>query len=269
MGREFPFEVIGTEEWTAGYTLIAEHYGRGRVFLAGDAAHLFTPTAGQGYNTSVDDVANLSWKLAAVCQGWGGPRLLATYESERRPIAERNTRFARSVAKFWHGFQLPPELEDDGPAGAAARAELGKRLCAFGMGEYGIPGIHFGVYYGGSPIVFTEPGEGPKDDPHHYTPRAWPGARAPHLWLEEGVALFDRFGRDFTLLRLDPRAPTRAFEAAAHAHGVPLTVLDDGRAETRTLYEQDLVLIRPDQHVAWRGDGDAAAAAVIDRAVGF
>ena len=269
MGRDFPFEVLGTEEWTSGFTLVAEHYGRGRVFLAGDAAHLFTPTAGQGYNTSVDDVANLGWKLAAVCLGWGGPKLLATYESERRPIAERNTRFARSVAKFWHTFQLPPELEDEGAAGDAARAELGGRLCAFGMGEFDIPGIHFGVYYGGSPIVFTEPGDGPVDDPHNYTPRAWPGARAPHLWLDSGVALFDRFGRDFTLLRLNPLAATGAFEKAARVRGVQLTVLDDAREETRTVYERDLVLIRPDQHIAWRGDAATDATAVIDRAVGF
>jgi 2-polyprenyl-6-methoxyphenol hydroxylase-like FAD-dependent oxidoreductase len=269
MGCDFPFEVIGTQEWTAGFTLIAEHYGRGRVFLAGDAAHLFTPTAGQGYNTSVDDVTNLGWKLAAVCLGWGGPNLLATYESERKPIAERNTRFARSVAKFWHTFQLPPELEDEGPAGDAVRSELGTRLRAFGWGEFDIPGIHFGVFYGGSPIVFTEPGEGPIDDPHSYTPRAWPGGRAPHLWLEEGVALFDRFGRDFTLLKLNPRAASETFEEAARVRGVPLTILDDSREETRTLYERNLILIRPDQHIAWRGDGADDAGTVIDRAVGF
>lgn len=269
MGRDFPFEILGTQAWTSGFTLIAEHYGRGRVFLAGDAAHLFTPTAGQGYNTSVDDVSNLAWKLAAVCLGWGGPKLLPTYESERRPIAERNTSFARSVAKFWHTFQLPPELEDEGPAGDGARSALGARLEAFGLGEFNIPGIHFGMYYGGSPIVFTEEGEGPVDDPHNYTPRAWPGARAPHVWLEENVALFDRFGRDFTLLRLNSSISADGFEEAARTRGVPLKVLDDGREETRALYERDLILIRPDQHIAWRGDGTADARSILDRAIGF
>ena len=125
-GTEFPHEIISIAEWTAGFTLVAERFAAGRVFLAGDAAHLFTPTAGQGYNTSVDDAANLGWKLAAVCQGWGGPQLLASYEAERQPIAHRNTRFARAMAESIGRITIPADIES--PEGEAARAALGEKL---------------------------------------------------------------------------------------------------------------------------------------------
>ena len=253
-GRSFPYEILGIAEWTAGFTLVAERYGQGRVFLAGDAAHLFTPTAGLGYNTSVDDVANLGWKLAAVCQGWGAPALLSTYGIERRPIAERNTRFARSVAETFRNLGMPPTLEDDSPDGAAARAALGARLYSSSVREFDAPGIHLGIFYDGSPIVAAEPGDPPPDDSNWYVPYARSGARAPHAWLGPGEALYDRFGRDFTLLRLTAGRDTGALERAARMRGVPLTVLDLARDDLRQLYGNDLVLVRPDQHVAWRGD---------------
>ena len=144
-GRQFPYEIIDIAEWTAGFTLVAERYGVGRIFIAGDAAHLFTPTAGQGYNTSVDDVANLGWKPAAVCQGWGGPALLSTYEIERKAIGYRNTRFARSIADFFSQLHLPETLEMDSGKGDAARAELGSRLQELAWREFDAPGIHFGT----------------------------------------------------------------------------------------------------------------------------
>jgi 2-polyprenyl-6-methoxyphenol hydroxylase-like FAD-dependent oxidoreductase len=267
-GRPFPYDILGIAEWTAGFTLVAERYGAGRIFLAGDAAHLFTPTAGLGYNTSVDDAVNLGWKLAAVCGGWGAPALLVTYEIERRPIAERNTRFARSVAETFRSLDMPPCFEEDTPEGAAARAALGERLYASSSREFEAPGIHLGIFYHGSPIVAAEPGEPLHDDPGRYVPHATPGARAPHAWLGEGEALFDRFGRDFTLLRLAAGRDTRALEQAAQARGVPLTILDIPRDDLRRLYESDLALVRPDQHVAWRGnklprDADALLAQVV------
>ncbi|HET7763867.1 MAG TPA: FAD-dependent oxidoreductase [Burkholderiales bacterium] len=266
-GREFAFEILGIAEWTAGFTLVAERFGKGRVFIAGDAAHLFTPTGGQGYNTSVDDVSNLGWKLAAVCQGWGGRELLASYERERRPIAQRNTLFARAMADSIGRIELPAELEERGAAGEAARAALGERLLRHAATEFEIPGIHLGVFYAGSPIVVPD-GEPPPDDWHRYTPSGAPGARAPHVWLEDGVSIFDRLGRDFTLLRLDPGVDIRPVVAAARRRGVPLTALDVSSTEARDLYARDLVLVRPDHHVAWRGnalpdDADALLARVV------
>jgi 2-polyprenyl-6-methoxyphenol hydroxylase-like FAD-dependent oxidoreductase len=253
-GRDLAWNILGIAEWTAGFTLVAERYGRGRVFLAGDAAHLFTPTAGLGYNTSVDDAANLGWKLAAVCQGWGGLQLLATYEVERRPIAERNTRFARSIADFYRTLGKSALLEEDSAAGATARAEFGKRCLALSTREFDAPGIQLGMFYHGSPIIAAEPGDPPPDDANWYVPHARPGARAPHAWLGEGEALYDRFGPEFTLMKLRAECDTRALKQAAQNRGMPLTVLELPRADIRALYGRDLVLVRPDHHVAWRGD---------------
>jgi 2-polyprenyl-6-methoxyphenol hydroxylase-like FAD-dependent oxidoreductase len=250
-GCALRYEILDIADWTAGFTLVAERYGGSRTFLAGDAAHLFTPTAGLGYNTAVDDVSNLGWKLAAVCQGWGGTELLHSYQTERKPVAERNTRFARSVAETFRNLVLPPTLEDD--AGAAARAELGRRLLASCTREFDAPGIHLGAFYGDSPIIAAEPGEPPPDDPGQYVAQARAGARAPHLWLADDVALYDRLGRDFTLLALDGAPDTAALEAAAAARNVPLTVLRIAHPDARELCAASLVLIRPDQHVAWRG----------------
>lgn len=251
-GCEFPHEIIGIAEWTAGFTLVAERFSAGRVFLAGDAAHLFTPTAGQGYNTSVDDAANLGWKLAAVCQGWGGSHLLTSYEQERQPIAHRNTRFARSMAESIGRIEIPGDIEAE--SAAASRTALGESLYDHAAAEFDIPGVHFGVFYGGSPIVVSDGSPAPIDDPHRYTPNTTPGARAPHLWLRDGSALFDHFGRDFTLLKLGGSADTGAIEAATRSLGIPLKVLTIDEPEARDLYARDLVLVRPDQHVAWRGN---------------
>lgn len=271
-GRPFPYEILGIAEWTAGFTLVAERYGAGRIFLAGDAAHLFTPTAGLGYNTSVDDAANLGWKLAAVCQGWGGPELLASYEIERRPIAERNTRFARSVAEVFRSIDVLSILEDDCAEGAAARASLGDRLYESSVREFEAPGIHLGMFYDASPIIAAEPGDPPAHESSRYVPHARPGARAPHAWLGEGKALYDRFGREFTLMQLAGGHDTRALAQAAMQRGVPLTVLELARDGIRQLYDRDLVLVRPDQHVAWRGnalppDCDALIAQVVGASV--
>src|SRR5882724_7606372 len=259
-GRDFPFEVLGIAEWTAGYTLVAERFGAGRAFIAGDAAHLFTPTGGQGYNTSVDDVSNLGWKLAAVCQGWGGPSLLLSYENERKPIAHRNTSFARAMADSIGKVELSAALEAEGAAGEAARAALGERLYRHAATEFDIPGIHLGVFYAGSPVVVPDGTSAPADDSHRYTPNAVPGARAPHVWLEDGVSIFDRFGRDFTLVRFNPHVPSEAIGAAARKLGLPLAVLDVACEEARDLYARDLVLVRPDHHVAWRGNSEPADA---------
>ncbi len=254
-GRSFDFRIIDIAEWNAGFMLVAERFGSDRLFLAGDAAHLFTPTSGLGYNTSVDDASNLGWKLAAVCQGWGGAELLASYSAERRPIAQRNTRFARQIAEYFRSISIPEALEETTPTGESARAEFGQWLDGVGEREFDTPGIHFGVFYDQSSIVVPEPGPAPPDDPHWYEPHARPGARAPHHWLADGQALQDRFGQDFTLMRLDRGAPdTGPFERACAGAGLPLDVIEVDDDAVRSLYGHALVLIRPDHHVAWRGD---------------
>lgn len=260
MGAPFDREIIGFSEWTAGYMLVAERFADARpeprLLLAGDAAHLFTPTGGQGYNTAVDDAVNLGWKLAARCLGWGGPNLLASYELERQPIARRNTRFSYAMAESIGRLPVPECLEDNSTAGAEARALLGERLAEHARSEFDIPGIHLGVFYAGSPLIGLDASAAPADDWYHYTPHGTPGARAPHLWLDDGRAIFDLFGRDFTLLCLGKSSLQTAQKAAtrARAAGIPIDCLGIDNDIARQLYGADFVLIRPDHHIGWRSD---------------
>lgn len=258
VGTDIPFEILAHGKWTAGVALVAEKFVHGqRIALAGDAVHLFTPTGGFGMNTGVDDAANLAWKLAALVQGWGGPNLLASYQTERKPIAVRNTSAARTLAKSVGNVPVPPELDDDTEAGERARATTGAFLSTFGE-EYASLGVQLGARYDASSIVVSDASP-PPDDLFSYTPTSIPGGRAPHVWLgesrEAGGSLFDQFGIGFTLLCLNPAAQdTSSFENAAKRRGMPLKVLRMHDERLRRLYEVNFALIRPDQHIAWRGN---------------
>lgn len=258
MGRpDIPFEILSQSPWTAGVALVAEEFGRGRVLLAGDTVHLFTPTGGFGMNTGIDDVANLSWKLAAAVQGWGGQGLLATYELERKPIALRNTGAARELAKVITAVAVPPHLEHTTAEGEAARRVVGASLAEH-RDEVTSWGVQLGARYDASPLTVSD--SPPPADVHaDYVPSAVPGGRAPHLWLNDrrgsGDSLFDHFGRGFTLLELGENPPSgAALQNAAEAGRVPLKTLRITDALARERYERDLVLVRPDQHIAWRGN---------------
>jgi 2-polyprenyl-6-methoxyphenol hydroxylase-like FAD-dependent oxidoreductase len=254
LGKSCPVEIINRSAWHAGYSLVAQHYQRGRVFLAGDAVHLFTPTGGLGYNTAIEDVVNLAWKLAAMVEGWGGVQLLATYETERRQIGRRNTGFARYFANSIGNFVAPQEIEEETPKGAAARERAGAYLNRHVREEFNIPGITFGARYDGSPIIAGDGTVPPPDRMNDYLPSAVPGGRAPHAWLEDGCSLYDAFGFEFSLLRLGAKAPdASALVDAAARRRMPVTVVDLPQDELRDLYDADLALIRPDQIVAWRG----------------
>ncbi|MSQ49851.1 MAG: monooxygenase [Betaproteobacteria bacterium] len=272
-GQEAPVTVLGNRLWTAGVALWADRFWSGeRIFLAGDAIHLFTPTGGFGLNTGIDGAGNLAWKLAALVQGWGGQKLKASYEAERRPIAKRNTTAAQMLAKNVGDVEIRPQIEAVGPAGDAARKSAGDYLDTFGE-EFASIGVQLGVRYDGSPIIF-EDGTPPRDSINCYTPSGVPGGRAPHYFIDPpGMAhrrsLFDRFGVGFTLLRFTDQTDGAALIAAAQRRGVPLEVVDVADADARDLYGRDLVLIRPDQHICWRGDRlPADCAALIAKAVG-
>jgi FAD binding domain len=254
IGANIAVEVLGQGSWTAGRALVAECYRRGRVLLCGDAAHLFTPTGGFGMNTGIDDAANLAWKLAAVVAGWGGSELIDSYELERRPIAARNTaaahRFARSVGNLY----AAADLEADSETGAAARGEALAYLSTFGE-QFAALGVQLGARYDASPVILSDGTDPPGDELAIYAPSACPGGRTPHLWLASGRSLFDILGRGFTLLCLRGRGENaHRLLAAASQRGLPLTLADLTEPEARELYGRDYALVRPDQHVAWRGD---------------
>jgi 2-polyprenyl-6-methoxyphenol hydroxylase-like FAD-dependent oxidoreductase len=269
LGREIPIEVLSVLTWTAGHALVAERFGQGRVFIGGDAAHLFTPTGGLGYNTAVEDAVNLGWKLAHVLQKRAPHKLLASYEAERRPLAQRNTAYARQFADSVGLFVATPDLEADTPAGAATRAAAHEHLSRHVRLEFNIPGVTFGGRYDGSPLIVPDGSQPPPDAPNSYAPTACPGGRPPHAWLEDGRSLYDSLHFEWTLLVLGPQPPdTQVFEQAARALGLDLKVMRHPQDALLRLYEAPLALIRPDQIVAWRGHNAGAAHTVLARACG-
>jgi 2-polyprenyl-6-methoxyphenol hydroxylase-like FAD-dependent oxidoreductase len=270
LGREIPIEVLSCGTWTAGHSLVAQSFGRGRVLIAGDAAHLFTPTGGLGYNTAVEDAVNLGWKLAQAVRGTSPGSLLASYEAERKPLALRNTAYARRFADSVGLFPALPELEAEGPQGEAARREAAAHLQAHVRLEFNIPGVTFGGRYDASPLVVPDGTAPPPDTANSYVPTACPGGRPPHAWLADGRSLYDSFHAEWTLLALGPQPPaTEAFVQAARALALDLRVVHHAEPSLRDLYEAPLALIRPDQVVAWRGQAARDAIAVLRRANGL
>ena len=266
LGADVPFDIISGGPWTGGLALVAEHYQQGRVFLAGDAAHLFTPLGGIGMNTGIGDVMNLCWKIAAEHQGWAGPRLVETYEGERRPFGVRNAQLGVACTRVMDRWVPPADCEMDGADAQAAREKFGARIMAEDIPQYLTVGLQLGERYEGSPIVWPEATPAPPDHWDRYEPVVRAGARAPHYWLAERHALFDEFGPGFTLLDFGADDDDRdAFANAAAARGVPLKIV---RLPPNDLYRSKLVLVRPDQHIAWHGDATNDAMAVIDRTRG-
>jgi 2-polyprenyl-6-methoxyphenol hydroxylase-like FAD-dependent oxidoreductase len=262
------FEMLSVNEWTQ-HLLCAERYGEGRVFVAGDAAHLVIPTGGLGMNTGVGDAADLSWKLAATLAGWAGPQLLASYEAERRPIGLRNVKASRAAMTGRLGWRAAyrPNIRDNTPEGRATRAEMAALFDIQQRKVTEISGIEAGYRYVDSPIICRESGDGPDPDNPFYIPTTWPGARLPHVWLNDGAALHDRLGAGYSLLRLGgTRADTSSLESSFREMQAPLEVLDVAGDRPREIFQFDLLLVRPDLHVVWRGNElpqDAAKIAMI------
>ncbi|MDI1237017.1 MAG: FAD-dependent oxidoreductase [Polaromonas sp.] len=269
MGAHLAIEVMSVGTWTAGHSLVAQSFQRGRVFIGGDAAHLFTPTGGLGYNTAVEDAVNLGWKLAAVVRGQAPPQMLDSYGPERQPLAERNTAYARRFADSVGSFGATDLLEQEGAEGQAERERAARYLNQHVRLEFNIPGVTFGGRYDGSPLIVKDGSTPPPDDAGNYQPSASPGGRAPHAWLEDGRSLYDSFNFEWTLLALGPDAPdTRAFVDAAAALGLDLKVVQQPSEALLALYEAPLALIRPDQIVAWRGSDGRQALQVLKQATG-
>jgi 2-polyprenyl-6-methoxyphenol hydroxylase-like FAD-dependent oxidoreductase len=270
VGRPYNVEWLGVSIWERR-SLVAESYGRGRVFLAGDAVHQLSPTGALGMNTGIADVVDLGWKLAAVAQGWGGPNLLASYDAERRPVGRRaidkTSEFHLAHGKFGESFAA---IDGDSPEGRALRERLGKDLVRDVGAMFRTIGLQVGYRYENSPVVVPDGTPAPPDDAENYIASARPGSRAPHVAIEDGRSALDLFGHGFVLLRFGDDAPDGAgLAGAAKLRGVPLRIATMAGPEAAALYERKLVLVRPDGHVAWRGDAEPSdALAVIDRVRG-
>jgi 2-polyprenyl-6-methoxyphenol hydroxylase-like FAD-dependent oxidoreductase len=261
VGPDFEYEVLSKEDWY-GRRLVADKFRDRRVFICGDAAHLWVPYAGYGMNAGIADAANLAWILAAHLQGWAPESILEAHEAERLPITEQVSHFAMNHAHKMarQRGSVPDDIEDCGPEGERNRAELGKRAYELNVQQYCCGGLNFGYFYDKSPIIVYDGQKQPGYSMYDFEPSTVPGCRTPHFWLEDGRSLYDAMGEGYTLLRLDPCADASVLVAAARAKGVPFSVLDVSPGEAGPVYQEKFVLSRPDQHVAWRGNKIPTAA---------
>jgi 2-polyprenyl-6-methoxyphenol hydroxylase-like FAD-dependent oxidoreductase len=267
VGPDFRYEVLSREDWF-GRRLVADRFRDRRVFICGDAAHIWVPYAGYGMNAGIADAMDLSWTLAAHLNGWAGDRILEAYERERLPITEQVSHFAMNHAHAMARQRgaVPQDIESPGPEGERIRVAVGKSAYELNVQQYCCAGLNFGYYYTGSPIIAYDGETPPPYTMSSFTPSTVPGCRVPHLWLRDGRSLYDALGTGYTLLRFDPGVAVDGLEAAARLRGVPLLVFDVDAEESPTLYREKLVLSRPDQHVAWRGDAPPVdPLALVDR----
>jgi len=256
VGRDFEFEILSTMPWIRR-EYVADSYGTERVFLIGDAAHLNSPTGAFGMNTGMQDAVDISWKLEAAVRGWGGPKLLHSYGAERRPVALRNVKEATANLKRMMSTREkkpPKEIFENGPAGDRAREIFGAEYMDMMKQEWFTLGIHLGYWYENSPVIVPDGTPQPPDEVMTYTQTARPGSRAPHVWLAPGKSTLDLFGKGFVLLRFSTETDANPMLVAAKAKGVPMHLEDINQPDAATAYGRKLVIVRPDGHVAWRGD---------------
>jgi 2-polyprenyl-6-methoxyphenol hydroxylase-like FAD-dependent oxidoreductase len=256
VGVPVDFEMITCNPWRQNL-LLAERFAEGRVFMAGDAVHLVIPTGGLGMNGGVGDAIDLSWKLAGALQGWGGPNLLRSYEIERRQVGDRNvgaSRHATLGRRRWRSMWRP-YIRDNTEQGAELRAAISRVADLEQRKSNDMIGAELGYRYVDSPIIADIPG-GPEHLFRTYEPTSWPGARLPHVWLKDGSPIQDRLPTDgYTILRLGKSvADLSALAKAIGAYGAKVTSLDIRDEPARAVYGYDLLLLRPDLHVVWRGN---------------
>jgi 2-polyprenyl-6-methoxyphenol hydroxylase-like FAD-dependent oxidoreductase len=252
---DFKYEIISKEDWY-GRRLIASKFRDRCAFIAGDAAHIWVPYAGYGMNAGIADAMNLSWLLAAHLNGWAPAAILDAYEAERWPITSQVSRFAMShaEAEIKRRGAVPDEIEETGPRGEAVRREVGRLTYEINVQQYACAGLNFGAYYDASPIIAYDGAAQPSYTMNSYTASTVPGCRTPHFFRDDGSSLYDAMGPEFTLLRFDPDLDVTSMIEAADARGVPLGILDVRQPASAAFESGGLVLSRPDQHVAWRGN---------------
>jgi 2-polyprenyl-6-methoxyphenol hydroxylase-like FAD-dependent oxidoreductase len=254
VGPDFEYEIISKEDWI-GRRLVADRFRDRRIFICGDASHLWIPMAGYGMNAGIADAMGLSWLLAGHLNGWLTEDALAAYEAERQPITEQVSTFAmnHAIALQKEREGVPADIEEPGEKGARAREAAGKALYDLNVRQYCCGGLNFGYFYDKSPLIAYDGESAPSYTINTFEQSTVPGCRTPHIWLEGRQSLYDVLGPEYTLLRFDPSIDISPLEAAAQAKGVPLKVLDLPKVDD-DVYRHRLVLSRPDRHVAWRGD---------------
>jgi hypothetical protein len=256
MGADLDYELLSIDDWF-GRRLVADRFRDRRMFICGDAAHIWIPFAGYGMNAGIADAMNLSWQLAGTLHGWGGTALLDGYEAERRPVTEQVSRQVMAIALENLGERVVNARADrllgDGVQAAAERADLGAFLYRANVGQFACLGLNFGTYYDASPLLAGDGESAPPYGLSDYRPSTVPGCRTPYVALAEGGSLYDRLGSGFTLLRRGAVCPVDQLMTAAARRNIPLALVDLP-AEAAPLYDRALVLSRPDQHVAWRGN---------------
>jgi 2-polyprenyl-6-methoxyphenol hydroxylase-like FAD-dependent oxidoreductase len=277
LGRPFDMEVLSVLRWQRA-ELVADRYVDGRVFICGDACHLTSPTGGLGMNTGIGDAVDLSWKIAAALEGWGGPALFDAYEIERRPVATRITRFSTSNLETMKQVPTNDLIYDDSEEGASIRVRAGHALGEGLKREWFSTNMHLGNRYVGSPInVYNEPESDVQnaaefEDAVNYVPSTRPGCRAPHAWLDDGRSrsTLDLFGRGFVLLNFgEPAQEAQDLVDAARSKAIPIELVRIDQAHVREAYSKRFVLVRPDGHVAWRADAvPSDASQILDKISG-
>ena len=266
VGADIDVEVLAIDPWSARMLLV-DHYRGQRTFLVGDAAHLNPPWGGHGFNTCVGDAVNIGWKLAAVLQGWAPPSLLDSYEIERRPVAERTIAAAANQEAFLAPSFATADVDADDDRGKQLRAELARRL-EVKHSEFHSLGLVLGYDYRDSSVVVQDGQLLPEPKLDTFVPSAHPGARLPHAWLPDGTSIYDHLSDGFTVLRLSPDGDAKPLLDAAQRRSVPLTLLDlSSTPQLRQSYGSDLLLIRPDQHIAWRGSRTEDPDALVTRVI--
>jgi 2-polyprenyl-6-methoxyphenol hydroxylase-like FAD-dependent oxidoreductase len=266
-GTPFDHQILVANHWSP-HLLVANSYGSGRVWLAGDAAHQFIPTGAYGMNTGIGDAFDLSWKLAASVLGFGGPELLASYDFERRPVGLRNRKASakHNDTRVQIAGLYSNQLFEENIEGAQTRARVSQQIATIGNAENECRGIEFGYIYENSPIVASEPNAIAPQDFVRYQLTTMPGSRLPSVFLADSSALYDRLGAWFTLLSFGEQDPS-TWVAAAQKQGVPLDVVSLSEPSLERIYETPMILVRPDQHIAWRGSqmGDLHQAELLMR----
>ncbi len=266
LGGDVGYQILSREDWF-GRRLIAERFRDRRIFLCGDAAHIWVPYGGYGLNAGVADAENLGWLLAAVCTGWGSEAMLDAYEAERLPITDQVSRHAMDHAEkmIRNREAIPADLEAPGASGQATRARYGRAMEELNVAQYCCAGLNFGYYYDRSPLIEAD-GVAPAYTMADYTPSTVPGCRTPHRWLADGTSLYDHLGTGYLMVGSPDalgRADVDAVVGVAERRGIPLD-----RIGVQDWGDEPLLITRADGHTAWRGAVVEQPEVLLDRLSG-